>query len=134
MKKITMQAFLLMTLLALFSNAYSQQKTTATPEEKANKWTEWMKNNLQLTDDQVPKVEAINLKYATKMRELKNDTTQTKKEKQDVGKQDESAMDAEFKAVLTDAQYTSYQAKKSDMNKQIKEKHTGGKDSTQSKQ
>ncbi len=41
-----------------------QKKGNRTPEERAQRQTEWMKQDLQLTQEQTTKVEAINLKYA----------------------------------------------------------------------
>jgi protein CpxP len=40
------------------------------PDEMAKRETEQMKSGLNLTADQLPKVEAINLKYARKMGEM----------------------------------------------------------------
>jgi PBP1b-binding outer membrane lipoprotein LpoB len=67
MKKILNYSFA--TMLALFfAGAVSAQPPSA--EERAKRDNEWMKTSLSLTDEQVPKVEAINLKYANKMSEL----------------------------------------------------------------
>ena len=43
-----------------------------TPEERAKRETEWMKTDLTLTEAQIPLVDTINLKYAKKQMELRN--------------------------------------------------------------
>jgi Spy/CpxP family protein refolding chaperone len=67
MKKILNYSFAAM-LALFFAGAVSAQPPS--PEERAKRDNEWMKTSLSLTDEQVPKVEAINLKYANKMGEL----------------------------------------------------------------
>ena len=58
-------------LLLFFANSHAQEKELpADPEERARQITEWMKTNLQLSDAQVPKVQAVNYKCAQKNVEL----------------------------------------------------------------
>jgi Spy/CpxP family protein refolding chaperone len=78
----------------------------ATPEERAKRQTEMMKENLSLTAAQEPKVSAINLKYAKKMEDVRKiaDTTVQRKTFQNLNKQ----KDGELKAVLTADQFKSY--------------------------
>ena len=121
MKKIMLFSFLLVPLLTLVLSVSAQEKQHMNPQEKAQKLTDWMKTNLKLTDDQVAKVQPINLKYAQKMADTKN-STQDQKAKMDAMKADEEAKDAELKAVLTPEQYTSWEAKKADMKKEMMEK------------
>jgi Spy/CpxP family protein refolding chaperone len=40
------------------------------PEEVANRQTQMMKDSLNLTEEQIPKVQAINLAYAQKMKKV----------------------------------------------------------------
>ena len=121
MKKIMLFSFLLVPLLSLVLSVNAQDKQPMNPQEKAQKLTDWMKTSLKLTDDQVAKVQPINLKYAQKMADTKN-STQDQKAKMDAMKADEEAKDAELKAVLTPEQYTSWEAKKADMKKEMMEK------------
>jgi hypothetical protein len=121
MKKITLSGFLLIALMVVCTSVYSQKKTMATAEERAGKITEWMKTNLQLKEDQVAQVNNINLKYANKMDEIMNGTGE-KKDKKMKAKEEAAAKDAELKAVLDESQYQTYQAKKDEIKKQIKEK------------
>jgi len=48
MKRILANSFLMTGLLFLVNITYAQKKTS-TPSERADKLTEWMKTNLQLT-------------------------------------------------------------------------------------
>jgi len=121
MKKIAMLSFLLVPLLTLVLRVSAQDHPTMTPEDKAAKVTDWMKTNLKLTDDQVSKVQPINLKYAQKWADMKNGT-EDKKAKMDAMKADEAAKDAELKAVLTPEQFSTWQTKKDEMKKQMMEK------------
>jgi hypothetical protein len=121
MKKITLSGFLLIALMVICTSVYAQKKTMATAEERAGKITEWMKTNLQLKDDQVAQVNNINLKYANKMDEIMNGPGE-KKDKKMKAKEEAEAKDAELKAVLDESQYQTYQAKKEEMKKQVKEK------------
>ena len=122
MKKIITQALLSIALLIFFTNAYSQEKN---PQERANKWTEWMKKNLQLNDDQVAKVQPINLKYATQLNDIRKDTAGGKVNWDKV-KENEAKMDAELKTIFTQQQFQTYDTKKTEMKEERKDKKDGG--------
>jgi hypothetical protein len=121
MKRVFVCIFLLSGLLLAVNIICAQKKTSSTPEERAGKLTEWMKTNLQLNDDQVTQVQNINLKYANKTQGLQTQSM-SRKEKMQTLKENDKAKDAELKNVLTTDQYTSYQAKKDEIRKQMKEK------------
>lgn len=121
MKKIAMFSFLLIPLFTLMLGAYGQEKAMPSAEERATKLTNWMKTNLKLTDDQVTKIQPINLKYANKMNELKA-STQDKNVKMQAMKADDAAKDSELKAILTPDQYSTYQSKKEELKKEMSEK------------
>ena len=78
----------------------------ASPEDRAKRLTEMMKDSLSLTAAQEPRVATINLKYARKNEELRKiaDTTARRKAFQDSNKQ----KDAELKVVLTPKQFAKY--------------------------
>jgi hypothetical protein len=61
---------LVLTLSILFAMVLVVQAQPPSAEEMAKQQTEEMKANLDLTADQLTKVEAINLKYAKKMSEM----------------------------------------------------------------
>jgi len=121
MKRIIENSFVLIGLLLVFNIIHGQKKTSSTPEERANKLTGWMKTNLQLNDDQVNRVQTINLKYANKTQELQGGSM-SRKEKMKTLKENDKAKDAELKTVFTTDQYNSYQEKKDEIRKQMKER------------
>ena len=113
---------LIMLLLFVLANTsiYSQQKDIPSAAERATKLTDWMKTNLQLTNDQVPKAQDINIKYANKMEELKNGAP-GKQQKLLTLKDNDVAKDAELKQVFTDSQYKTYMTKKEELKKKMKQ-------------
>ena len=132
MKKFSMQVVLVIALLALFTNARAQETTPKTPQEKADKWTNWMKENLKLADVQVPKVQEINLRYANQLATLKDTSSTKSKETQMANVQKkEEAMDNELKGVLTVEQFKTYQAHKHEIRGNIKAKKNPAKSGAQ---
>jgi len=132
MKHKTFRWLLLASLFMFSLSLYAQHEhktMNATPEERANKLTDWMKKNLQLNDKQVSQVQAINLKYAHQNESLKGGTD-TKQKKMKTMKSNEQARDTELKGVLTADQYKKWQAKKQEtkeeMKEHMKEKHPAG--------
>lgn len=126
-----MKLTIVLVLLGFLSatDLQGQKKTPPTPEERASKLTEWMKTNLQLNDSQVAQVKDINLKYANKMQELYDNTTLTRRQKLQVLTDNDQAKDKELKNVLTEEQFKTYQAKKDEVKKQLKEKRKQEKNS-----
>ena len=120
--KSNLSQLIMLLLLFVFvkTSIYSQQKDIPSASERATKLTDWMKTNLQLTDDQVPKVQDINMKYANKMEELKNSGV-AKRQKLQMLKNNDVAKDAELKQVFTDSQYKTYMTKKDELKKKLKE-------------
>lgn len=86
---------------------------SATPEERATRLTDMMKEQLKLTAAQEPKVSAINLKYAKKNQEVRAiaDTAQRRK----TATANETARDGELKAVFTASQFKEYLKLKEEM-------------------
>jgi len=121
MKRVSVSTYLLTGLLFVVHIIYAQKKTSSTAEQRASKLTEWMKTNLQLNDDQATQVQTINLKYANKTQGLQTQSL-SRKQKMQTLKENDKAKDAELKTVLTHDQYNSYQAKKDEVRKQMKER------------
>ena len=113
-------ALLVFILTSTVANAQNNQKDIPSASERAAKLTDWMKTNLQLTDDQVSKVQDINMKYANKMEELKNSAA-AKRQKLLTLKENDAAKDAELKQVFTDSQYKTYMTKKEELKKKLKQ-------------
>lgn len=99
-------------MLISATSLYSQEKhdgggkSKATPEQRATRLTERMKESLTLSAAQEPKVAAINLKYAKKMEDVRkiSDTAVQRKTVKSLNDQ----KNGELKAVLTAEQYKSY--------------------------
>jgi hypothetical protein len=103
----------------LFSITASGQKMGDAAERSA-KLTEWMRINLNLTDEQLPAVRDINLKYAKKMDALKTNSL-PKSEKMKQITDNDKAKDQELKDVLTNMQFQTYLSKKQEIKKKFKE-------------
>lgn len=111
-------------LVCMFTLAKAQDGQMPTAENRASKMTEWMKTNLNLTADQLGKVQELNMKYAVKMDSLKNSTGE-KQDKFAAMKSDSEARDSELKGILTEEQYKTYQEKKQEMKAKYKAKDKG---------
>ena len=121
MKKTLSLIFIWIFSLALCKNLYPQQTGAFDAEKYAAKLTELMKTNLQLTGEQIPKVEEINLRYAKRLEALKAKTI-PRRQKLDIMKADDAAKEKELKEIFTDEQFKTYQTKKAEIKKQMKEK------------
>ena len=121
MKKSIISSLLVISILFLIGQVGAQEKKLPPASKRAAKLTEWMKTNLSLTADQEPKVQEINLKYATKVDEVKSSTDDRKKKKSTL-KSNDAAKDAELKSVFNESQYQTYLSKKEEMKKKLKGK------------
>jgi hypothetical protein len=88
--------------------------------ERSAKLTEWMRINLSLTDEQLPAVRDVNLKYAQKMDALKANSL-PKSEKMKQITDNDKAKDKELQNVLTNSQFQTYLSKKQEIKKKFKE-------------
>ena len=113
-------AISLIALMSIFATSMYAQgnqpgmgRGNATPEERAKRQTDRMKDDLKLTATQEPKVLAINLKYANKMEDVRKiaDTAAQRKAVMNINKQKE----AELKGVLTAEQLKGYQKEVEEM-------------------
>ncbi|PWT96614.1 MAG: hypothetical protein C5B52_15375 [Bacteroidetes bacterium] len=120
MKKKILSLLLIVAAFIFVEGANAQSHQMASAADRATKYTDWMKSTLKLTDDQVSKVQDINLKYANKTDELMK-AANSKKEKMQALKSQEEGRDAELKGVLTNDQYQTYQEKKKQMKKKMKQ-------------
>jgi periplasmic protein CpxP/Spy len=104
-----MRKVLLITGTFLWAVFVSVSAQPPSPEEMAKMETDAMKTELKLTADQLPKVEAINLKYAQKMGEIFSqgpggDFAEIQKKMQEL----ETLKKAEFSKLLTADQLKKY--------------------------
>ena len=102
-------------LLLLLSKTYAQPQLSNDPIERGHQVTEWMKTNLQLSDDQMPKVEAVNVRCAEKNIELEGNKKMTKGTRQKYLTSNERYRDNELKKILTAEQFTNYQERKKEV-------------------
>jgi len=79
-----------------------------------------MRINLTLTDEQLPTVRDINLKYAKKMDALQTNSL-PKSEKMKQITDNDRAKDKELQNVLTNSQFQTYLSKKQEIKKKFKE-------------
>ncbi len=92
-----------------------------TPAERAAAQTAMMKSKLVLTDDQLPKIKAINEKYAEQMDPiLKGSDGMLMKMR--AMKEVEDKKETELKGVLSDDQFSQFQAMKSEMKDKLMER------------
>jgi len=110
----------LFAVVMLFVALTSSAQQMGDAAERSSKLTEWMRINLNLTDEQLPTVRDINLKYAKKMDELKNNSL-PKSEKMKQITDNDKAKDDELKNVLTASQFQTYLSKKQEIKKKFKE-------------
>jgi len=94
-----------------------------TPAERAAAQTAMMKSKLNLTEDQLPKIEAINEKYAEQMDPiLKGSDGMFAKMR--AMKEVEGRKEGELQGVLSKDQFDQFQAMKSEMKDKLVEKIT----------
>jgi hypothetical protein len=91
------------------------------PEKRAKHQTEWMKTELSLSDDQTAKVDDINVRYAKKMKELREQNRQQMKALHEEEKK-------ELSQVLTKEQNDKLEAKRAEMKAKRKEHFKGKKE------
>ena len=92
-----------------------------TPDERASAQTALMKEKFDLTADQLPKIVAINQKYAQKMEPIiKGSSGMFMKMSQIRGVNEEK--ETELKGVLSPEQFQKYLASKDEMREQFEEK------------
>lgn len=113
---------ILVVILALIFGAttalaqcHGKGKQKKTPEERAQKQTEWMKTDLGLTPEQTTEVEKINLKYALETNKLKQEYNAKRKA-------NSTLKNAELIKVLTPEQYTKLDQLREAKKQQRKEK------------
>lgn len=100
----------------------SSKKDEMDPEKMSTDETNWMKKKLKLTEEQIPKVETININYAFKKFDLFEEAKKlTPPIPEDVRLKFREKMTAmkdgkskELKAVLTEEQYEIYLKKRQD--------------------
>ena len=120
MKTLLMIVFAMLFVVTNVSAQASEQLKNSTPEQRAQKITDWMKTNLQLTDEQATSVHAINLKYANENESLKEDASDRRAKYKKL-KDTQAAKDQELKGALTVEQFNTYLSKKKELQQKMRE-------------
>jgi len=118
MKQTISYYFLMAAVLLFAGNTFAQKMGDAA--ERSAKLTEWMRTNLRLTEEQLPAVRDINLKYAKKMDAIATNSLPKSEKMREITENDK-AKDKELKDVLTDSQFQTYLSKKQEIKKKFKE-------------
>ncbi|QXP84992.1 hypothetical protein [Methylococcus sp. Mc7] len=100
------------------SDDFDQLKAT-TPVQRAAAQTEYMKSHLALTDAQIPKIAALNQKYAEQMEPVIRGTDGGLG-KMLKAKAIQENKDAELRQILTPAQFDSFESSKDEMREAVK--------------
>jgi Spy/CpxP family protein refolding chaperone len=101
---------------------FPQKKEEMDPEKMATEDTKWMTKKLKLTEEQIPKVEDININYAFKKMDMFEEakkmlppyTEEQRTKMRDKYNAMKAGKDKELKEVLTPEQYEIYLKKKQD--------------------
>lgn len=99
-----------------------------TPAERQEKMVEAYKKNLDLSDAQTRKLQAINQKHVQEMQAIRNDQHLTRDAKKEKMKALHASREAEVTAILNAEQkqkYATWQAKKEERKQNMREKHGG---------
>lgn len=108
-------------LMMLFSIHFLTAQTTIDAEKLAKEMTAKQKMQLSLTEEQEPKVQAINLTFFTETAKIKNNSDSKMYKMQSVKKLDEQKT-ASMKEILTSEQYEKYRGSQKENRQQLKEK------------
>ena len=93
-----------------FAHGQKDQRRGGTPEERSAKRIEMMKESLNLTPDQVTKLQTAHTQFAKEREQALHNN------QKDIQAQRE-AYDAQVKSILTPEQYQKYQAQREDRKK-----------------
>lgn len=108
-------------LVCLSQMASFGQQMRRTPEERAQRQTDWMQKNLALSEDQNKKIYNIQLHYAKDI-ERTREYVPAGGEKRAELRDEMKDKDAEIKAVLTGEQYEKYRQLMAERREKMKER------------
>lgn len=115
MKKSIVRTLPLILLIMCTITAFAQQgggrgRGNMDPKEMAARQTQVMQDSLNLTADQLPKVETLNMEYAEKMKGIRDKADGDREAMRDAMMPMMKEKDVELKAILTGEQWTKLQA------------------------
>lgn len=94
-----------------------------TPSKRADKLTAAMTKNLALTEEQRAAVAEINLKYAQKATDFREETREQREAARATMKEIRQKQEAELKEVLTEEQIQKYEARRDERQKKRRDRH-----------
>jgi len=111
MKKNIVFTLPVIALLMFTINVFAQQgggqgRRNMDPKEMAERQTNQMNESLSLTADQLPKIEVLNLKYAEKMKVIRDDADGDRESMRSVMMPLMKEKDVKLKEILTADQWT----------------------------
>jgi hypothetical protein len=111
--KASIKFLALIALIFTFSFAANAQRggdrERPTPEQMAERQTERMVEQLELNDTQAAQVKEINLAAAVKMQEARENSDDDREAMREVGKTIRTEQTTALQAVLTEAQFQTYE-------------------------
>ena len=115
MQKFIIYSVPVLLMLILNINSFAQQgsggrRGNIDPKEMAERQTTMMKDSLGLTDQQLPKVEALNLEYADKFVAARNEADGDRDAMRSTMMAINKEKDVELKKILTADQWTKLEA------------------------
>ena len=109
---------LLLIASAITASAQADKLKNTTPQERAKAQTLFMKSKLGLSEAQLPKVEAVNLKYAEKLDPVIKGSAGPLV-KMEAVRQANEEKEAELKGILSPDQFQKYLAAKEEMREKL---------------
>lgn len=114
MKKTLFYSSFLVLLFFFISPSFAQQgdgnRRNMDPKEMAQRQTSQMKESLKLTDEQVPRLEALNLLYAEKVKVARDEAGDDRESMRSTMMEMMKVKDVEMKKILTAEQWTKFEA------------------------
>jgi len=126
MRPLALRSLLVLSFLSLLAPAAhaqgpSEALQSSTPQERATFQTEYMKHKLALTDEQLPKVSALNLETAQKMDPVLKGS-QGPLMKMRAMKAIEDQKETQLQAILTPDQFQKFLAAREELKQKLEEK------------
>ena len=113
MKKRLFYITIMVWTLSFTSASFAQQgggQRNMEPKEMAERQTNQMKESLELTAEQLPKVEVLNLKYAEKFGKARDQANGDRESMRSTMMEMMKEKDVELKKILTADQWTKFEA------------------------
>ena len=115
MKRTLLSIVIITITLSFSSSTFAQQgggPRNFDPKEMAERQTSQMKESLKLTEDQLPKVEALNLEYAQKLKVARDEAGDDRESMRTTMREMMQEKDVELKKILTAEQWTKLETQR----------------------